>query len=1208
MPTRPLIGAAPLLLAALALGAGEARGQDAALVSKLVRTAWYWQARARSDKALEAWKQVLEAAPDDPQALAAVGGFDARGGRLEPARAALARLEKVSPGHPDVPVLRRQIELGPRFDAMLAQARKSVHGGRPDEAAGRYRQLFGSAGPPGDLALEYYQSIGGTPGGWEEARDGLRRVVRRASAEPRYRLALGELLTWRQGTRREGIGQLAALARDPAVGKEATASWRQALLWLGPVEADLPLLRAFLRAHPGDAEIARRVQRGLKAGSLREGFALLERGDLAAAEKLFRSLRDDDPETRRGLALVQARRAVAAQREGQLDRALELLTESRRLSPEHREVWGEALRSVNFWRSMEEAQAARKAGRPDDADRMLQAAIDSGPPLDRWHAELALADLRRSRGRPREAEDLYRDVLGASPDQPDALQALAGVLVEDGRFDEALPINERLARKAPDRAFSSAWLRAELLRGEASRLQSAGDAAGARQRLTAARRSDPTDVWVLHDLANALLETGGPDQAQPVVDELVRLAPALPQAQVVQARLLAARGDPARALSVLEALPGPPADQPTAAFRKRLEVQTRLPVLIESSGGPGREAAVRELASLQRSVEGDAALSAQIAVAWARLGEPERAMALMRSAVAKAPAATRGARLELASSLLAARADAAADQILTELGRDTSLSGPERRSLRDLRIALAIQVADEQRLRGQPRAAAATLEPLVNEAPGDARLQEALARVWEHEDPDRAHRLYARVLELRPDDAEALRGSIDTDLALGRTAQARALTAAALERHPQDPRWRVLAARISEREGDDDAALRDLRRADQLLDPPPEALVRAGTPGGARAGPGAAFVLPPAEESALRAQIRSQELRIEDRHIPAVLASIDGRLREGEGGLSRLGELRESVDVEVPLGLSTRASLHAAEVELDAGGLAAAASPRYGTGAQVSGHPRAVGTELMLSVGGRNFGAFVGSTPIGFPVLAVLGGAYARGASGPFSAGLEVSRRQVKDSLLSQSGATDPGSGRRWGGVVMDGARGDLGYVNGLLAAAAWGEAHRLIGLAVPDNLRGAGGASLQLRGDGGDWGEARIGPTATVLGYDKNLRFFTFGQGGYFSPQRFFHGGLLMSWVRRAGAVRWELIAEPGYDSFQEARSPAFPLDPSSNPQGLPDYAGRSQSGASFNGRAALRFQLADHFDLGLSFEGQRAPEFQELRGGIQLRFGARP
>jgi len=69
------------LICLLLLTSAAAVAQDAA--APLARNAWYWQARARSDKAEEAWKNVLKAAPDDAEALAALGGFAARSGRSE---------------------------------------------------------------------------------------------------------------------------------------------------------------------------------------------------------------------------------------------------------------------------------------------------------------------------------------------------------------------------------------------------------------------------------------------------------------------------------------------------------------------------------------------------------------------------------------------------------------------------------------------------------------------------------------------------------------------------------------------------------------------------------------------------------------------------------------------------------------------------------------------------------------------------------------------------------------------------------------------------------------------------------------------------------------------------------------------------------------------------------------------------------------------
>src|SRR2546422_11316938 len=110
------------LIAILAV-ASAALADD--LLGGLVRNAWYWQARARSDKADDAWKQVLEVAPDNPEALAAVGGFNARAGRMQQAREMLSRLERVAPAHPDVAGLRKANEPGARVGPPLSEARQA---------------------------------------------------------------------------------------------------------------------------------------------------------------------------------------------------------------------------------------------------------------------------------------------------------------------------------------------------------------------------------------------------------------------------------------------------------------------------------------------------------------------------------------------------------------------------------------------------------------------------------------------------------------------------------------------------------------------------------------------------------------------------------------------------------------------------------------------------------------------------------------------------------------------------------------------------------------------------------------------------------------------------------------------------------------------------------------------------------------------------
>ena len=422
-------------------------------------------------------------------------------------------------------------------------------------------------------------------------------------------------------------------------------------------------------------------------------------------------------------------------------------------------------------------------------------------------------------------------------------------------------------------------------------------------------------------------------------------------------------------------------------------------------------------------------------------------------------------------------------------------------------------------------------------------------------------------------------------------------------------------------QGDDGDAMDSLQRALRFLDlagaPPPAqpatqiqpgssvAAVAEGVPRRTTLGDGPS-------DAETRSRVIAEMDRIHDRHRPAAVAEGQSRLRNGEVGMSALWELRESLHLESSIGYSGRGAAHITEVELDAGTVGRTAGSRFGSGTPPAGAPlagsqRATGTELRLSYDSRYVVADLGSTPIGFPVLAIVGGLRLRDTFGPVSLSIEGGSRSVTDSLLSYAGTRDPRTGRNWGGVVARGGRLELGIDAGPINLFGYGEYHRLVGVRVEENPRVAGGGGIEWKLYQGSLGDVRMGPVFALLSYEHNLSFFTIGHGGYFSPQRFFHGGFALRWTG-TGTLRWELAAEPGYDTFRQDSAPAFPLNLPGDPTGAAPYAAVRNSGLSFNGHAFLGWRIANSLELGLGGSVQQAPEYQEYRAGILLRFGGRP
>src|SRR5690606_3316896 len=182
--------------------------------------------------------------------------------------------------------------------ADVAQARQLAQTGQDDRAARQCQQAF-RGDPTGPYALEYYQTLAGSPGGFAEGRRGLAEIVK-STNDPRARLALARVLTYRDSTRRDGIRRLEELSRNAAVGTDAAAAWRQAVLWLSLDGRDRSYYQAYLNRFPNDRDVKARLDsirtrtaRAAPSGpppSVRrrmQGFEELNQGDLQDAEARF---------------------------------------------------------------------------------------------------------------------------------------------------------------------------------------------------------------------------------------------------------------------------------------------------------------------------------------------------------------------------------------------------------------------------------------------------------------------------------------------------------------------------------------------------------------------------------------------------------------------------------------------------------------------------------------------------------------------------------------------------------------------------------------------------------------------------------------------------------------------------------------------------------------------------------------------------------
>jgi len=377
----------------------------------------------------------------------------------------------------------------------------------------------------------------------------------------------------------------------------------------------------------------------------------------------------------------------------------------------------------------------------------------------------------------------------------------------------------------------------------------------------------------------------------------------------------------------------------------------------------------------------------------------------------------------------------------------------------------------------------------------------------------------------------------------------------------------------------------------------------------------------------------SELQELESQRAVTLTAGTVFRSRAGEAGLSQLSDFQLPVQARFPVG-EGKIVVGVTPTVLDAG----TPSSNYATASRFGGGPTAVYNSLFnqtqpgqqnasgvgLNVGyeGKNFDGGIGTTPLGFPTTNVVGNATFKGSFGDsWNYKADISRRAVTDSVLSFAGAKDGRSGERWGGVVATGVRGDIGYDDGTYGIYSYLSAHGITGKNVASNSRveTGGGAYLHLLDS--PRSKLTLGMNIGLMGYEKNLSYYTFGQGGYFSPQSFVSVAFPVDWTGRSDRLAWRVNASLGVQSFTQKSSPYFPTDPSRNAdaQRVADWALQaglssslynnmypksSKTGLSYNLGAVIEYQLAPKMFLGGALALNNAQNYRQFTGSLYLRY----
>ncbi len=1219
-------------------------------VGNLLASAVLWQARHRNDLARAALEKALLVQPDQPDALSLLGQIEIEENHPQQANQALQKLRARYPNAPATKTLADVIRVNTVDKSRIARARLLQRSGQADAAFAEYKALFPDGPPTGQLGVEYFRAQANATNGWPAAQQGLADLARRSPNDTRAAQSLAELMIDRPSTRLAGTRMVAELAARPNADMNALLPlWQKGLSKADGNLAWLPLYQRYLALAPNDADIRSaydklNAQQAARTRMLSDpayqsrqaGIKALDQGRLGEAEKSLdaaRAKRPNDGELLGSLGLVKMR-------QGDHKAAQALFAEALRKDPENAGKWRSLLKTSQFWGAMSAARDARDAGRLAEADRLVRSALASDP---RNPDGLALlGDIALDDKRDDDAERLFQQALKIEPDNDTALRGMITLYSRQQRRTELANLLGDLRRRFPqdkarfDKAESAA------LADDAERLIARGHNGPALAALERAVALDPGNAWTRYSLASLYRKLRLPQIGREVMAEGMRV-PLDPddRAQMLyaQAIYLNVIDDEAGARASLAQIPAANATPSIKRMQTTLAIRDAAREAREArAAGDDAQAEARYREALAMAGD-DPELIGEVARARVAAGQPEQGLALMRDwLAAHADKPQPDAQLRYAELLNTAERDAELGTFLASM--DPAVLGADQRDeWRDLQDRLALRQADRARALGDFTTARAKLDPLLSRQPPDKRALSTLGDIYFDERRyDDARKIAEDQIRQDPNDQDARLSLVRVLYEMQDDEAANRELDRALAEAPPDDVWTQLAAvrRLNAMQRYDEAiALNDRLRA-QFPDTPAVTVQRGRIAQSQRHYN---------EAKAWYDQARKEEIvqgalpgydgmtsaesaidSLEARRNSYVAAGYEIDQKKGDGGISMFNARAVPLYGQYAVGYDGHVFAQTDYVSADSGDLPLNGTSEFGTLLLLNvpsfraANPgvladygtkrqKAHGQALMLGYENDWIRADIGHTPIGFPVSYVTGGVRLFGNLGHYNYWVDASRRPMTGSMVSYAGANLPlpeifGDGK-WGGVRRDALT--FHASRDFPKWGIFGEASvaRLTGENVLNNTEVSARAGVDLPLIYKRDMRMNTGVTLFFDSFAQNERFYTYGHGGYYSPQTYVSLTLPLEWYGRTQRWSYYLRGSVSFSQSQEKSMPYFPTNGALQAaSGDLTYGSGGGFGVGFSLLGRAEYWINRHWVIGGQVQFERSDYYAPNRFLVYMRY----
>lgn len=226
-------------------------------------------------------------------------------------------------------------------------------------------------------------------------------------------------------------------------------------------------------------------------------------------------------------------------------------------------------------------------------------------------------------------------------------------------------------------------------------------------------------------------------------------------------------------------------------------------------------------------------------------------------------------------------------------------------------------------------------------------------------------------------------------------------------------------------------------------------------------------------------------------------------------------------------------------------------------------------------------------------------------------------RDPITDTQLSYAGLRDLGSktptfpGNVWGGVITNAGEAQLAFGNERSGWYIQGGGQYITGQHVENNSRFDGDAGAYWAvWHRPEYGNLTLGMNFFGMHYNQNLRYFTYGQGGYFSPEAYMLAGIPFTFNGHHGPrFHYRVVGSLGIQAFQESSTPYFPLDPAIQAaNNNPYYPEQSSVGANYSFLGEGAYAVAQHWYVGGYLSFNNARNYAAVDVGFFVRYLFRP